>query len=293
MKKGGGWQSQIMVATFILLVCLPVFKAYLPTEVAKWYIAAAENSAERKDFANAEFYLAKSITWSPEIENSADYLEAQVHLLARQGEVGKALKLLAASKPSPSSNFAKVAASLSTYFFMQGDFEQALDALSIHGEDLNQLAYLRALTGKELDAGLADIDKLLAENEVPELQDTKAWVLHRMQKHAEASAIMNKAFEGVSTRLASEGFPLGVAADSKDPKDQEFLRLHREQLERIYAIPDRRERYVRHYYSPLGKIAIYHYHRQQIRQANGEVEAAAEDQAWLDRHGFTDTSLLY
>jgi tetratricopeptide (TPR) repeat protein len=58
------------------------------------------------------------------------------------------------------------------------------------------LAYYRSLANVELEDALKDIDKAMAEiPDEPALLDTKAWVLYRLKRYAEALILIDKALE--------------------------------------------------------------------------------------------------
>jgi tetratricopeptide (TPR) repeat protein len=58
----------------------------------------------------------------------------------------------------------------------------------------NSRAYVRAILNTELDDGLADINRALAlDQDNPEFLDTRGYLLHRLGRHDEALADMNRA----------------------------------------------------------------------------------------------------
>jgi tetratricopeptide (TPR) repeat protein len=65
-------------------------------------------------------------------------------------------------------------------------------------EALNHRAYVRALVGRELPEALADIEAALAGGDatVPELLDTKGFLLHLLGRHHEAIDQLNLAIDG-------------------------------------------------------------------------------------------------
>lgn len=289
-----------MLLAFIALVAVPVVKAWLPSEIARWYVAGAENCLEKQQLAEANVWLDKATSWDNEIANSPEYVGAQVRRLSRQGNIVEALDLLTQNlEEEPANYYRSLAQSLSEYFLFAGDFANALSAYKIGAKDLdnretlNRLAYYRALANTELDEALLDIDRAIAMGTDPALEDTKAWVLYHLNRPEEAREVMESAFTKTYERLASIENFLGFQEEPKNDREKVLLEECRRLIEKLHAIEDRRKRYASISGSPLGLLAVYHFHRYKIREACGRTESAEADLAWLTRHGFTDLTILY
>lgn len=291
-----------MVPVFTALVLIPVLVARFPYEIALWHVAAAENDLERQAVSRAEQRLADAMRWDPSVEDSAEYITARVHWLARQERVIEAMDLLTSRLSSDdAASFRTAALSISEYFVSDGNFLQALAALRIGMKEtttptwLNQRAYIRALANVELNEALKDIDEVLTTfGDEPDaaILDTRAWVLYRLEKGEEARKVMDMAFEKKIRDLEQLGAFLGYDQDPQDETDRQHLAQIRDQITRLHQIEDRVERYTKVSRTSLGILATYHYHRKMIRLACNDP-TASEDEAWLKRHGFVDESLLY
>ena len=172
----------------------------------------------------------------------------------------------------------------------------------------NQMAYMRALAGKDLEQALVEIDMAIKTAENESYLDTKGWVLHRMGRNEEALVVMDKslaklteawnanpklerclvrigelqaepvATEPVATEpVATEPVATEPVVSSKakgwgvDALLEEFPELSR-------GLPETLEIY-----------ATLRYHRLRICEALGKTQEVARETAWL--HAFSKKEL--
>ncbi len=67
----------------------------------------------------------------------------------------------------------------------------------------NQIAYMRALAGVDLEEALADVDKALESQQNESFLDTKAWVLHRLGRDEEALEVIDEAMKEIESTWLS------------------------------------------------------------------------------------------
>lgn len=206
MHSKSKWPTILIVLLTLGLVFGPVF---VPREIARWYLAAAHNAFRNKDSVLGEHYLKRSEAWDANIKRDGDYWIAQLPKVTSHS-VDDLLDLVerAVMTDSRWTQHAKVdARNLSNAY----DFQHAVRALKIASlgqrpttfEDLNELAYMRAMAGIELEDALKDIDQAIAlVGPEPTLLDTKAWVLYGMKHNFEAWGYANEAIKGWEEYLA-------------------------------------------------------------------------------------------
>ena len=182
----------------------------------------------------------------------------------------------------------------------------------------NELAYFRSLQMKELDVALKEINAALAANpDVPEFLDTKAWVLHGLNRNEVAIKFINESISQSYELLKKE---FSNPKDGKDfcqlfepdtptqspsvenpPVEPESVepesvdsKVGVEKVEDPLAMI--RKRFPlsnRNAVDTLAKkIAVLRFHRACILDDLGRTEESEVDYAWLDRFGFSDTKKL-
>ena len=186
----------LIVAIFASLIFIPTIIAILPVERAKWYLAAAQNSyesAKKKDdpaFQEARRLLDRAVALDPAIQQSPDFLR----LLNTIGYTPEDLMALV-EKLNPADR-ELVCLELSDTWFTQARYGEILNFIDkiyppeksetrspqIH----NQYAYAAALADEKLPEGLAAIEQALKQQENASYLDTKAWLLHKLNRDDDA-----------------------------------------------------------------------------------------------------------
>ncbi len=308
------------VILIILLICglAPVL---IPLEIAKWYIAAAQNSFRKGDLDRSDSLLDSAKSISTTASELADYYLLRVKLLAKRGHPDESLRFLDSLASEGKASAAKeVGVRMSDEFFVERDFKRSLDALKLAMKlektpsvtHLNMIAYLRALNNVDLVEALKAIDAALAlvPNE-PSLLDTKAWVLFQSGRSKEALPLMEKSLTMTSELHQGRGEFIG-----KDPVELEKLTASLEDeatpelKEILNQVATAKNEYelrlqsvrkefgdtqFRRWLStqPLHQVAVMRFHYARILEALGEFEKSDLQWGWLNYYGLTDEELLY
>ncbi|MCC6509558.1 MAG: hypothetical protein IT423_10650 [Pirellulaceae bacterium] len=226
MQSQSKWPTFFIVALTLAIVFGPVF---VPREAARWYLAAAHNAFRQDDPVSGNRYLEKAAAWDPSIRDDGDYWIAQLPTAT----VDQTLDLIEKAL-TIDDRWASKAQEAAEHLAEMQDFTRAVRALKIanfgqrptNPKDLNHLAYMRAMAIMELDEALKDIDKAIDEvfgsldsvlqptlvdptyGNIGMYLDTKAWVLHGLNRHLEALGWMNWAIKSYESEMVSRGYKL-------------------------------------------------------------------------------------
>lgn len=162
----------------------------------------------------------------------------------------------------------------------------------------NTIAYLRSLTKKGLETALMEIDAALVADgkSREEFLDTKAWVLHGLDRDELALPFAEEAIKKLRSRNEQPGNIR--PADRLAFHDQLFLDVVAS--DETADVPNRLEALKKRfsYVNPLEiegiarKIAALRFHRACILDELGRTKESDLDYAWLDAFGFTETDKL-
>lgn len=274
MRPSKPWLTRVIVIAVILLVFIPI---WLPSEIARWYIAAAANALRTDDEQAAHRMVEVAAKWDPTIEEPDSQALVplvriaffQADKLAWHGEFDMALE------------------------FVQRAFRFSPPRTPM---EFNQLAYFRALAGRELEEALADIQhaKSIAPNQ-PEMEDTHAWILHKLDRNLEALGYANASVAGIqllrgidpksesSDSSTSQANPTSPSAHSDSnalSKDETELPVS---LESIHAQVD----------PIIWTEGVVRFHRMRILESLKEFKRADIDREWLQRHGVPESDQLF
>ena len=73
MKANGKLTKRIIVTSTIAIVLVPVGMNLLPDEIARWYLAAAANSADAGNEQAVAINLKKAESWNASIKRDTNY----------------------------------------------------------------------------------------------------------------------------------------------------------------------------------------------------------------------------
>lgn len=239
-------------------------------------VAEAESAIDKSKEPGDEFIkkgkalLDKAAQIYPDVKRDPAYLNNILRVTSF--DLDTALQII----DMLSSNAKTItAARLSLEFLKKREFESAYQ-LVVAGfpgiadrtpEERNCIAYFASLANRDLEIALAEVDKALKEEVNSEMLDTKAWVLHRLNKNEEALPIINEAISLQETELKK--LPADVLKTVErflDGKldDKKSLRTPVQEL--------------------LKNLAVLRYHRAEILLAAGKDEDAEKQFEWLDIH---------
>ncbi len=293
-------QSRFSLSTILIIavtIALVVSPVLVPREISRWYLAAAANAYRLEDDTLAEHYLSRAKEWDPEIENDSDYYMAQLSRKRWQSDDEQLDILEKAISIDP--RWAGGAERMAQLFVEEFDFERALRAIKLAYKDggpqtpeqLNQLAYFRALAGVELTDALKDIRKaILINGRDPMLLDTEAWVLHSAGLSGEALPLIDEAVRKLEAQMGSEAQALpSPATIQEEPFDKMTGKL-------TWLDIVRAQSRIREAQQRLGRarwtLGVLRFHRLRILEALKKEEAAAADRTWLEARDFPITDLV-
>lgn len=206
----------ILIATIALPV-VPIAMDYFgPETSARWMLANAANEFDRGNVVQAQKLLEGAFEKSNEIITDRDFW--------RQFERIELSKEADAADLSPTKLWeemirridnpavqANAAIEISTILSNRKKFEASAKLLQQYLPDReqrkplenNQIAYMRALAGVDLEEALADVDKALESQQNESFLDTKAWVLHRLGRNEEALEAIDEAMKEIESTWQS------------------------------------------------------------------------------------------
>lgn len=301
--------SFLLMAIVVLSCVLPIAKRWLPYEIGLWKVAEAGNHFRDGKLDLASQSMEQAESWSKEVLSSADYSDLMMNLLIEQGNSERALGLLNILKQQGNPSVAAQAGLRASRYFASGqDYLRALKALQVSAPPdarssptfLNQIAYMKAMAGVDLETALMEIDTALQFLPDASLLDTKAWVLFQSQKYEDAARVADKAVEEFDKAAKENGVYVGegddlVAKLMEQPPATEVpsaLRQHRDRMKAVLAESQPRRRYEMVEQSAVQTAAVLRYHRANIYDALRQTDRAKKDWDWLECHHFQDESLL-
>lgn len=281
----GNW---VVIGSLLAIAFLPVMRAELPLEVAKWHLASAANAVAFQDWDRAEKQLATAENWSRDIRLFPDfwgvYLQLSSSDPSNENSADSLIDKLQEAIRENSEN--RLAGNLVVKLLSdQGKFKEALESLKLtYGEagaegavQWNQLAYYRALANTEIEQGLADIEKSLRQLPgEPSFLDTKAWLLYRQGKADKALPIINQSVASFQREIPQE---LREAPKNYDPAGLG--------IEPLGKLPETVPKAL------VETTAVIRYHRMKILEALGREEEALKDYRTLRYWGIEPTDKLY
>jgi tetratricopeptide (TPR) repeat protein len=301
--------SFLLMAIVILSCVLPIARRWIPYEIGLWKVAEAGNHFREGKLDLANRSMEQAEIWSKEVVTSADYSELMMNLLIEQGDSEKALELLKILKLQGNPLAAAQAGLRASRYFASGqDYPRALQALQISTPPdarlsptfLNQIAYMKAMAGVDLETALIEIDTALQFLPDASLLDTKAWILFQAEKYEDAADVAQRAVEEFEKAARENEVYVGEGDDSvaklMEPSSSievpSALQQHRDRMKAVLAESQPRRRYEMVEQSAVQTAAVLRYHRANIYDALGKSDLARKDWNWLECHHFQDESLL-
>jgi tetratricopeptide (TPR) repeat protein len=222
-QQPGAWKRWLLLA-FIIGGVVPALLGpqILPAiraAVVQWSLERADEAHARNDLPAAIADMNRALSWHGD---DAELLCMRAMLRMEDRDAAGALDdaMRAAAIAPTAIQPWRVKALLHVVL---GDPEAAVVAadmvISLSSPDdpdsLNHRAYIRALVGRDLEAGLADINRAMAagNEDSPEMLDTRGFLLHLVGRHQEAVDQLNLAI----TRQQQNRRQLGRLAGQVDP----------------------------------------------------------------------------
>ncbi len=320
--SSGTFVNRMILAAAIGLPVGPVIADYFgPATTARWMLAKAANEFDQGNVVEAQKLLEDAYKKSPDIAADRNFLKQldRVEANNESSAVSSFYVDLWEQRIGRIENpaiRAEAALAISSLLSNRKKFDDAARILNLNlppfeertAVQNNQMAYRRALAGKDLEQALVEIDMAIKTAENESYLDTKGWVLHRMGRNEEALVVMDKSLaklteawnanpklerclvrigelqaeelqaESVAAEsVAAESVAAEPVVSSKakgwgvDALLEEFPELSR-------GLPETLEIY-----------ATLRYHRLRICEALGKTQEVARETAWL--HAFSKKEL--
>ena len=300
----GSWPNKLIILATICLPVAPVVADYFgPATSARWMLAQAANEFDRGNVAEAQKLLEAAYNKSEDLATDRNFWK-QLERIEASNDSGSSSSFMTSlwekrirqiEEPGVRAEVAYVISSL------MSNRKQFGDAVRILGENLpamdqrsptqnNQIAYMRALAGSDLDQALLEIDSALQSSENESFLDTKAWILYRMGRHQEALEAIDKSLEMLTQAWSSQSILSECLAQinaiqsqagedaSEKPKGWGLEALLGEFPELSRRLPDL-----------LDMQATLRLHRLRICEALGKTDQVHDEAAWL--HAFSRKQL--
>lgn len=302
--NSGSLSNKLIVALTICLPAMPVASDYFgPATSARWMLAQAANEFDRGNVTQAQKILEAAFAKSPDLIEDKDFLR-QVDRIETDGKADGASNLLTTlleekmRRIKDPDDRAETAFMFSSLISNRKQFDKAVQILSENLPEQakrtptqnNQIAYMRALAGTDLELALSEIDAAIEVQENDSFLDTKGWVLHRLGRNDEALEVMDKALAKLTdawsadsvlsmclTKMNELQSQAGDQASDK-PKGWGLDAL----LEEFPQLSRRLPLF-------LDTHATLRYHRMRICEALGKTDQVHDEAAWI--HAFSRKEL--
>ena len=196
----------MILAAAIGLPVGPVIADYFgPATTARWMLAKAANEFDQGNVVEAQKLLEDAYKKSPDIAADRNFLKQldRVEANNESSAVSSFYVDLWEQRIGRIENpaiRAEAALAISSLLSNRKKFDDAARILNLNlppfeertAVQNNQMAYMRALAGKDLEQALVEIDMAIKTAENESYLDTKGWVLHRMGRNEEALVVMDK-----------------------------------------------------------------------------------------------------
>ena len=204
--SSGTFVNRMILAAAIGLPVGPVIADYFgPATTARWMLAKAANEFDQGNVVEAQKLLEDAYKKSPDIAADRNFLKQldRVEANNESSAVSSFYVDLWEQRIGRIENPAirsEAALAISSLLSNRKKFDDAARILNLNlppfeertAVQNNQMAYMRALAGKDLEQALVEIDMAIKTAENESYLDTKGWVLHRMGRNEEALVVMDK-----------------------------------------------------------------------------------------------------
>lgn len=200
------WTNRSLVLLLIALPMIPVFwDVFYPSSYSKWLLASAANKYDRGEVETSQRLLRRSYDLWPEIARDANFWQQLGRIeLSPDSPVSRDSTWLSIVRkiPEPEQR-ANAAAEVASLMLERKMYPNALSVLKEFfpaaeqrsPRQNNLIAYTRALANQDLDDALEEVDLALRRLENESFLDTKAWILHQMERNDEALEVIDRSVE--------------------------------------------------------------------------------------------------
>ena len=319
--SSGTFVNRMILAAAIGLPVGPVIADYFgPATTARWMLAKAANEFDQGNVVEAQKLLEDAYKKSPDIAADRNFLRQldRVEANNESSAVSSFYVDLWEQRIGQIENPAirsEAAFAISSLLSNRKKFDDAARILNVNLPPLeertavqnNQMAYMRALAGKDLEQALIEIDTAIKTAENESFLDTKGWVLHRMGRNEEALVVMDKSLakltEAWSANPKLERCLVRIeelqAQPAAEPANAESANAEsvaagsvvssRTKGWGVDALLEEFPELSRGLPETLEIYATLRYHRLRICEALGKTQEVAREAAWL--HAFSKKEL--
>ena len=319
--SSGTFVNRMILAAAIGLPVGPVIADYFgPATTARWMLAKAANEFDQGNVVEAQKLLEDAYKKSPDIAADRNFLRQldRVEANNESSAVSSFYVDLWEQRIGQIENPAirsEAAFAISSLLSNRKKFDDAARILNVNLPPLeertavqnNQMAYMRALAGKDLEQALIEIDTAIKTAENESFLDTKGWVLHRMGRNEEALVVMDKSLaklteawsanpklERCLVRIEELQAQPAVEPAAAEPSNAESVAAGSVVSSRtkgwgVDALLEEFPELSRGLPETLEIYATLRYHRLRICEALGKTQEVAREAAWL--HAFSKKEL--
>jgi tetratricopeptide (TPR) repeat protein len=333
--SSGTFVNRMILAAAIGLPVGPVIADYFgPATTARWMLAKAANEFDQGNVVEAQKLLEDAYKKSPDIAADRNFLRQldRVEADNESSAVSSFYVDLWEQRIGRIENPAirsEAAFAISSLLSNRKKFDDAARILNVNLPPIeertavqnNQMAYMRALAGKELEQALIEIDTAIKTAENESFLDTKGWVLHRMGRNEEALVVMDKSLaklteawnsnpklerclvriEELQAQSAAATPPSDMPSDNTESANPAAENAPPEPAAAEPAVSSRTKGWgvdalleefpelSRGLPETLEIYATLRYHRMRICEALGKTQEVARETAWL--HAFSKKEL--
>lgn len=280
------WGTRVSIAAAVAVVVIPVFAERLPGLKARWMLAQAANAV---DFGQGDpqELLGRAVEQLDDPQQVCDYWHVRLKMALKEDPQKVVLLLVEARDSDCFNNLAGIA--IEKMMDTQ-QFSAARDVTSLvvakkkiaNLYDLNQLAYLRALSAQELDQALEEVTLALSQDpDNFQFLDTRAWVLYKMGLLPEALGDADAAIKTIDAFLEQQENSFWmqllkiVNGTTSPPKPSGDVLTRTEAGDVLWT------------------AAVLRYHRAKILEGLGRTDQAEEDWSWLRARQLPTDDRLY
>lgn len=302
--NSGSFTNKLILLAAISLPVAPVIADYFgPATSARWMLAKAANEFDQGNVAEAQRLLEAAYAKSEDLATDKNFWK-QVQRIEATSESAEATRFATnlwekriRQIEDPKAR-AEVALVFSSLLSNRKQFEEALRILADNLPPLeqrsptqnNQIAYMKALSGTDLEQALVEINAAIEAMENDSFLDTKGWVLHRMGRNEEALEAMDKSLAKYTQAWNSDRKLELCLARMNELQSQEGEKSS-EKLKGwgVDALLNDFPELSRGLPELLDMFATLRYHRMRICEALGKTDQVHDEAAWL--HAFSKKEL--
>ena len=315
--SSGTFVNRMILAAAIGLPVGPVIADYFgPATTARWMLAKAANEFDQGNVVEAQKLLEDAYKKSPDIAADRNFLK-QLDRVEANNESSAVSSFYVDLGEQPIGRIenpairAEAALAISSLLSNRKKFDDAARILNLNlppfekrtAVQNNQMAYMRALAGKDLEQALVEIDMAIKTAENEWYLDTKGWVLHRMGRNEEALVVMDKSLaklteawnanpklERCLVRIGElQAEELQAEPEAAEPVAAEPVVSSKAKGWGVDALLEEFPELSRGLPETLEIYATLRYHRLRICEALGKTQEVARETAWL--HAFSKKEL--